>query len=167
MRLSVSRTRLYSLALNLVGASALSATAVTQSIWVFVSLSISSATSLKLGEILPRTLNYFWKQNDLCPTEDFKDWSSPTTLPILVSIVLSHGLRGKLWFLCHRSPPSYLVPGSVDPLVDSPLYRLDLPMLNVFPPPCLQRILTFSWDVSPLRNSNSSGVRSLLSSCSL
>ena len=138
MRLFVSRSRLCSLALNLAGASALSVTAVTQSIWVFVSLSISLATSLKLGEILPRTLNYFWKQNDLCPTEDFEDWSSPTTLPIFVSVILSHGLRGKLWFLCHRSPPSYLVPGSVDPLVDSPLYCLDLPMLNAFPSPCLQ-----------------------------
>ena len=110
-------------------------TAVTQSIWVFVSLSISLATSLKVGEILPRTLNYFWKQNDLCPTEDLEDWSSPTTITIFVSIILSHGLRGKLWFLCHRSPPSYLVPGSVDPLVDSPLYRLDLAYVECFPFP--------------------------------
>ena len=106
MRLSLPTPRLCCLALNLVGGFVLSVTAVTQSRMSFKP-NISLTTSFKLGETLPRTLNYFWKQNDLCPTEDLGGWLPPTMLPIFV--VLSYGLRGKPQSQCHHLLHTWLL----------------------------------------------------------
>lgn len=59
-----------------------------------------SDTSLKLGGTLPWALNYFWKQHDLCPSDDLGGWSLPTILPITVT--LGHGLSAELLSPCRR-----------------------------------------------------------------
>lgn len=122
--------------------------------------SISLATTLKPGETLPGILSSFWKQSDMCPIENLGGWSLPAML--LTSVVLSHGLGGKLqsqhllllhpWFL------ALLMPLSTLSTIPSGVASIE-PFLTPTPH-FLKRNPTFSWGHPPTQEEQSSGVRS-------
>lgn len=94
-----------SLVLNLTGAFALTVTAITRTERV-CKPRISFASFFKLEEALPRSLIYFWKQNDLCPIEDRKLASSNHAS---IFVILSYGLRGRLQPQCHHLLHTWLL----------------------------------------------------------